>query len=120
VKFKPAIWFPIAVVASLVNVVSVWFAAAPAEPMHATIHAALAVAFGLWAQRLQRGVRAGLRDRLEEAEAFRALEEEVGTLREALAESQTRLEFSEQLMARRRDGLPAEVPRDADQPRAGR
>jgi hypothetical protein len=30
----------------------VWFAARPAEPWHATIHATLAVLFGLGAQRL--------------------------------------------------------------------
>jgi hypothetical protein len=35
-----------------VNVISVWFAARPAEPWHATIHALLAVLFGLGAQRL--------------------------------------------------------------------
>ena len=39
------------VVLSAANVVSVWFAAQPAEPWHATIHAALAVGFAFWAQR---------------------------------------------------------------------
>jgi hypothetical protein len=46
------------VVLSAANVVSVWFAAQPAEPWHATIHAALAVGFGLWAlSRIQRQER---------------------------------------------------------------
>lgn len=31
------------------NVISVWFAARPGEAWHATIHAALALGFGLWA-----------------------------------------------------------------------
>ncbi len=44
--FKPAIWFPIAVVLSVINVVGAGFAAGQAEPLHATIHAALALAFG--------------------------------------------------------------------------
>lgn len=109
-KFRPTIWFPIAAVLSLLNVVSVWFAAQPAEPMHATIHAVFAVAFGLWAQRLRSAARAGgsLKERLDEVEAFRALEGEVGMLREALAESQTRAEFSEALLGRRGESLASE------------
>ena len=115
-KFRPAIWFPVAVVLCLANVVSVWFAAQPAEPWHATVHAALAVAFGLWAQRLRTGVRGGgaITERLEEVEAFRALEGEVVMLRAALTESQTRLEFSEQVLARRGDAsAPADPGRHA-------
>lgn len=90
---RRAILFPLAALGSAVNVVAVWFAAAPAEPMHATIHAALAVAFAVWAQRLRTRLRASssLAERLEDADAFRALETEVVTLREALAESQSAL-----------------------------
>src|SRR5438132_13097086 len=58
--FKPAVWYPIAVVLSVVNVVAVAFTAGPAQPWHAAGHAALALAFGLWAQRLRR--RAGGRE----------------------------------------------------------
>lgn len=92
-KSRRAILFPLAALGSAVNVVAVWFAAVPAEPLHATIHAALAVAFALWAQRLGTRPRASssLADRLEDADAFRALESEVATLREALAESQAAL-----------------------------
>jgi len=50
--FKHRAWIPIAWLLSLGNVVSVWFAALPAEPAHATIHALLAVLFGVGAQRL--------------------------------------------------------------------
>lgn len=40
------------------NLVSVWFANGPGEQWHATIHAALALGFGLWAQhRLRLGLR---------------------------------------------------------------
>jgi len=35
-----------------VNLAAVWFAARPAEAWHATLHAVLAVLFGLGAQRL--------------------------------------------------------------------
>jgi hypothetical protein len=112
VKFRPTIWFPIAAVLSVLNVVSVWFAAQPAEPLHATVHAVFAVAFGLWAQRLRAATPAGgsLKERLDEVEAFRALEGEVGMLREALTESQTRLEFSEQLLGQRGVSLASEPP----------
>ena len=96
--FKPAIWYPIAVVLSVINLVAVGFAAVPAEPLHATTHAALALAFGLWAQRLRQGpprgseLQAGL-------EALEALEGEVGNLRGELSETQERLDFAERLLA---------------------
>ena len=42
--FKPAIWYPIAAALSVINVVAVGFAARSAEPWHAALHAALALA----------------------------------------------------------------------------
>jgi hypothetical protein len=92
--FKPAIWYPIAVVLSVVNLAGVGFAASKAEPLHAAVHAALALAFGLWAQHLRQG-RGGseFQPRLE------ALEVEVGTLRQELSETQERLDFAERLLA---------------------
>jgi hypothetical protein len=92
--FKPAIWQPIAVVLSVVNLVSVGFAVGAAEPLHAGVHAALALAFGLWAQRLR--LSAGgteLQPRLE------ALEFEVSDLRRELSETQERLDFAERVLA---------------------
>ena len=56
--FKHRAWIPIAWLLSLGNVVSVWFAALPAEPWHATAHAALAVLFGVGGQRLMARRRA--------------------------------------------------------------
>jgi len=49
VASKTRFWNAVLVLLSAGNLVSVWFAA-PGEPWHATIHAALALAFGLWAQ----------------------------------------------------------------------
>lgn len=92
--FKPAIWYPIAVVLSLVNVGAVWFAARPAEPWHATIHAVLAVAFGLWAQRLR-----GRPGRHEHEAGLDALDVEVNALRQELSEAQERLDFAERILA---------------------
>lgn len=60
--FKHRAWIPVAWLLSLGNLVAVWFAALPAEPWHATIHALLAVLFGLGAQRLEARRRASVRD----------------------------------------------------------
>ncbi|MGH7519395.1 MAG: hypothetical protein ACREOC_18330 [Gemmatimonadales bacterium] len=93
--FKPAIWYPIAVVLSVINLVGVGFAAGAVQPWHAAIHAALALAFGLWAQRLRQGPGGSeeLQARLE------ALEAEVSKLRQELSETQERLDFAERLLA---------------------
>lgn len=102
--FKPAIWHPIAVVLTVVNVVAVYFAAVPAEPMHATIHAGLAVVFGSWAHRLRQR-RAGKGkgqigiDAVEALDALEAAEAETGKLREELSALQERLDFAERLLA---------------------
>ena len=92
--FKPAIWFPIAAVLSVLNVVAIWFAARTGEPWHAATHAALAVAFGLWAGRLRQGSQSG------ELEAgLEAIELEMSTLRQEVGELQERLDFAERMLA---------------------
>jgi len=95
-RFKPAVWRPIAVVLSGLNVVAVGFAASAAEPLHAATHGALALAFGLWAQRMGAGQVAGDIDMEARVEA---LELEVSSLRQELAEAQERLDFAERLLA---------------------
>jgi hypothetical protein len=92
--FKPSLWRPIAIVLSGINVVAVGFAAAAAEPWHAATHAALALGFGIWAQRMGTGQTGGeLEARVE------ALELEVSSLRQELAEAHERLDFAERLLA---------------------
>jgi hypothetical protein len=92
--FKPTIWYPIAVLLSVLNLAGAGFAAAQAEPWHATTHASLALAFGIWASRLrQRPEGSDLQARLE------AVEVEVSTLRQELGETQERLDFAERLLA---------------------
>ena len=92
--FKPAIWHPIAVTLSVINLVGVGFAAGAAEPWHAGVHAALALAFGLWAQRLRQGAGGS------ESEArLELLEAEVSNLRRELSETQERLDFTERVLA---------------------
>ena len=92
--FKPSIWQPIAVVLSVINLVGVGFAAGSAEPWHATAHAALALAFGLWAQRLRPGPGG-----TEHQARLDVLEAEVSTLGRELSETQERLDFAERLLA---------------------
>ena len=92
--FRPATWFPIAVVLSAVNLGAVWFAAIPGQPLHATTHAVLAVAFGLWAQRLRRQPRIfALEAELD------AMQLEANTMRQELGEAQARLDFAERMLA---------------------
>lgn len=117
--FKHRAWIPIAWVLSLGNVVSIWFAAAPGEPWHATIHGALAVVFGVGAERLMarrrvpRGGEVTIGDermkRFENAIDAIAVElERVGEgqrfVTKLLAESDRALERSRQ--ASRPDALP--------------
>ena len=97
--FKSRIWYPIAGVLSVINLVAVGFAAGEAEPWHAGVHAALALAFGLGAERLRQ------RRRVSEfpapLEALEALETEVGMLRQDVNEMQERLDFTERVLAQR-------------------
>ena len=92
--FKPAIWQPIAVVLSAVNIAAVGAAAGAAEPWHAAAHGVLAVGFGLWAQRMRQGPAGG-----ELQAGLEAVEVEVGRLRQELTEAQERLDFAERMLA---------------------
>ena len=99
--FKPKIWFPISIALSLLNLAAVGFAARTAEPLHATTHAALALAFGLWAvhlrSRIVGGRAAGSSGELESR--VEALEGEMGHLVQQLSETQERLDFAERVLA---------------------
>jgi hypothetical protein len=100
--FKPAIWYPIAVGLSVINVVAIAFTAGPMQPLHATAHGALAVAFGLWAYRLrQRRGASEPQARLDLVDALDALDAEVSKLRLEVSELHERLDFAERLLAQR-------------------
>jgi hypothetical protein len=104
--FKSRNWYPIAVALSAINLVAVGFAVGPGQPWHAGIHAALALGFGLWAQRLRQGSGGSEREaRLEALEAevskLEALEGEVSKLWQELSETQERLDFAERMLAQR-------------------
>lgn len=107
--FKTATWYPIAAVLSAINLAAAGFAIAQAEPVHASVHVALALVFGLWAWRLlqQPGEVQGseLPDRLE------AVEFEVSRLRHELGETQERLNFAERLLAQEAEARRMGPPR---------
>src|SRR5881409_4427967 len=101
--FKPTTWYPIAVVLSVVNLAGAGFAVGQAQPEHATIHVALAVAFGLWARRLRpRPGEKELPGGSDLQDRFDALEGEMSKLRQELTETQERLDFVERLRSEER------------------
>jgi hypothetical protein len=111
VASKTRFWNAVLVLLSAVNLASVWFAARPGEPWHATIHAALALGFGLWAQRRMRLGEARLgADALdtENEVEIATLRDDFGEVRRELGEVQERLDFTERLLsqAREADRLP--------------
>jgi hypothetical protein len=101
-RFKPAVWFPISIILAGVNLAAIPFAAG--EPWHAMAHGVLAVAFGLWAQRLKQRRDRDLEQPAIEAsgvERMEVLEEELSRLRNELTETQERLDFTERMLAQR-------------------
>jgi hypothetical protein len=108
--FKRAIWYPISIALTGLNLVGVGFAAGEAEPWHAGVHAVLALAFGLWAQRQHQRRTSSGSDFPIPLEAFEALEAEMSRLRDDLTETQERLDFTERLVVQgqeaRRVGPP--------------
>jgi len=101
--FKPRVWEPIAWILAGINVAAVWFAALPGETWHAAGHAALGVAFALWAIRLRRLRREPMSDgssaeRLAEIEARLAEFDQLPNLETRLAELEERLDFTERAL----------------------
>jgi hypothetical protein len=94
--FRPAIWYPISIVLAALNLVGVGLAAGEAQAWHAGGHAALALAFGLWSQRMRHAPVQG--EFPVQLEALEAIEAEVSRLRDDLSETQERLDFTERLV----------------------
>lgn len=108
-RFKNRGWIAVAWLASFVNLGAVWFAAAPGEPMHASLHAALAVGFGLGARHLQHRHRALLQDQqLQEALDQNAyLEETTEAMQTRVRELEERVDFADRLLARQQTSVTA-------------
>ena len=105
--FKPAVWRPIALALSALNLVGAGFAIAGAEPVHASVHVAVALAFGYWAQRLGRRRTVSHQDAdLGEIEA------DLGDLRGELGDAQERMDFIERVLTREPEPRRADPDRD--------
>jgi hypothetical protein len=102
VWFKHRAWIPVAWLLCFGNVIAVWFAAQPAGPWHATIHALLAVLFGLGAQRLGLGgkpIADG--DVVEQVRELEARLADLDTLQDVegrITELEDRLDFTERAL----------------------
>lgn len=115
--FKNRAWIPTAWVLSGLNIAAAYFAAGDAEPLHATAHALLAVAFALGAQRLQARlgasatIDASTAERLQELEARVAEFDKLPDVQARLAELEERLDFTERALVnvRERGQLPPKV-----------
>lgn len=98
--FKHRAWIPVAWLLSAANVVAVWFAAMPGEPLHATAHALLAALFGVGAQRLANRHRVTAVDD-EMVGSLRDMEEDLVRLQGVegrLPELEERLDFIERAL----------------------
>jgi hypothetical protein len=92
--FKPRLWYPIAAALSALNVAAAGYAASMTEAAHTSLHAALAVAFGLWAMHLR-----GRRDGAVDAASLEQLGDELSLMKAEMAELQERLDFVERVLA---------------------
>ena len=103
-RFKPSLWFPIAVILAGVNLIYVPFVAD--DPWHAFAHGAVGVAFALWAQRLKQrrdAERSEQRSAVEAGSGERVdvLEDEMTRLRQELNDAQERLDFTERMLTQK-------------------
>ena len=103
-RFKPSVWFPIAVILAGVNLIYVPFVSG--DPWHAFAHGAVGVGFALWAQRLKQrrdAERAEQRAAVEagSGERVEVLEDEVTKLRQELSDAQERLDFTERMLTQK-------------------
>ena len=99
--FKPAIWHPIAMVLSAINLAGAGLAAGQGEPIHSATHVVVAMGFAFWALRLRSSpVSKELEDRLD---ALEAVQSEVQRLGQEVSEMQERLDFAERVLAQRNE-----------------
>lgn len=109
--FKHRAWVPAAWILAAVNVVSVWFAAVPAEPWHATVHGVLAVGFALGAQRLRmRGQLAMGQDLQEALDENERLRQTLEGVQPRMLELEERVDFTERLLATQREAATRDAP----------
>lgn len=110
--FKHRAWIPIAWVLAAANVASVWFAAVPGEPLHATAHALLAVGCGLGARHLStRHLTGSTAEQLDETmDQTEALAQTAEEMQGRVLELEERLDFAERLLIKNRETERQDAP----------
>ena len=99
----------VSVVWTVINVAGVGYAAYTGESMHAMVHSAFAVGFGILAVVLRRDEKGRRIEPAPGDDQVEALQDEVIDLHRQLTETQQGLTFAEQLLSQReRDKLNAE------------
>ena len=98
-KFTSALWHPVAIAASALNLVGAGFAVGLAEPAHAAVHVGVAGAFAWWARRLRSGAGSASTAEIDARSRLELLEDEMLEQRRQLAEAQERIDFTERLLA---------------------
>lgn len=111
---KNRFWTGLLAALSVLNLAAVWFAAGPTDPWHPTIHAILALAFGVWADRRMRpGDPGPAANALGSGTDTAALRDDMGDVQHELSELRDRLDFAERLLSQARE---AERLRDRQEP----
>ncbi|MGQ0561841.1 MAG: hypothetical protein ACT443_08215 [Gemmatimonadota bacterium] len=90
--------FPVAIAWAVLNVGGAGYAAYLAEPVHAGVHGAVAIAFGIVAYWLRRPSAGRVRDT-----RVAVLEDEVSDLQRQLDQAREERDFAERLLERRPD-----------------
>ena len=98
--FKRGLWYPIAVAALAINVAGGIYASLTSEPIHAFVHGALAIGFGLWVWNMRQGSHASQlqSDRQDKVELLQA---DLSELERELQETRDRLDFADQLLKKK-------------------
>lgn len=95
--FKRTVWFWIAVGAVVFNAGFGIYASVVEEPMHAFVHGAIALSFGLLALHLRSAAVPSERQ-VERPDQVELLEADLSELERELRETQDRLKFADQLL----------------------
>ncbi len=103
--FTHRAWIPTAWVLSAANLVSVWFAALPGEPAHATLHAVLAVSLALGARHLttRRRAEETYADLQQAIDQNEQLQQNAEGMQARVTELEERLDFTERLLVQQRN-----------------
>jgi hypothetical protein len=99
-SFKRALWYPIAVIVAGLNVAGAVYAYVLDEPVHAFVHTAIVVTFGMAAlylrQRREQAPRA-----IERNDNVEMLQANLSQLESELQHTRERLEFADQLLKKK-------------------